>query len=57
MKRVENFFAEQLVNFIDKDHVNNTRKVLNTINTLGLIRLQRKKADLILEQLENPKNQ
>jgi len=57
MRTVENYFVEQLVNYIDKDHVNNTKNVLNTINALGLYRLQRKKADLIFQQLENPENQ
>jgi MoaA/NifB/PqqE/SkfB family radical SAM enzyme len=57
MNKVENFFVEQLVNYIDKDNVNNTKNVLRTINTLGLFRLQRKKADLIFKQLNNPENQ
>ena len=57
MEKVENFFVEQLVRFIDKDHIENTKKVLNTINTLGLFRLQRKKADQIFRQLDNPENQ
>ena len=57
MDRVENYFIRHLVNYLDRNPIDNTIRFVNTINRLGLFRLQKNKVDVIFRQLKNADNQ
>lgn len=56
MKQLADLFLPQFVNYLDKDLVNNSKKVINLIHKLGWFKLQKNRIDTIYEQIEDPNN-
>lgn len=56
MKKFEELILPAVVNYIDKDPVRNTKKIIDKINALGLFKMQKKKVNVIFDKLEKPGN-
>ena len=56
MKNLKELILPAVINYIDKDPVRNTKRIIEKINQLGLFKIQTKKVNVIFENLEKPGN-